>query len=436
MNIKHQFLPRILLVDKNPDEALELKKVVLSSIPCAVRTVDTVEEALHTASSWIPDLVISEWLLSDQTADQLLKTFKNNPVISKIPIIICTTTRTQELKLRAKRLGAYDFLAKPINNYSLKWNLDLLFAELSAPEISRKKTVRREHEIIVEDPAEEEEGEISRAKIKLIQDLAPMPEIAHRVLVISRDPNAGSRDLAEVIKQDLTLTAQVLRIVNSAFYGFQRKIGNIDRAIVILGFDEVVNITQAACLIQANLQWGDNPNFSRRKFWIHSLGAAYIARALCEDFPKLDCKDAFVMGLIHDFGKVVLDQYFREIFDHLIDVARLRMAPIYRIEKEIINIDHAEIGGIIAEAWRLPNKLVRAIKMHHRPALAAETEYEVHLAHLANCFCHIKKIGASGNFTPEEPHIRSLKAFGLENKDLEDVWKSLKIDVDSIKLLV
>jgi len=431
---KYKLDTRILLVDNKAEEVRELKSQIGSITHGTIRVVDSITEALKMASSWIPDLIISEWLVGDQDAANLLQALKNKPSIAGIPVIVCTATHTQEIKLRAKRLGVFDFLLKPVNRYALKWQLDLLFAELPTPVITRKEVVRREFEILAEQL--DDETAISRVKIKRIQELAPMPEITGRVLEISRNPHAGARDFAEVIRQDQALTARILKTVNSAFYGFDREIGNIERAIVILGVEEVVQVTQAACLIQASLRWSDNPNFDHRQFWTHSLGAAYIARALARKLAGLDSKDAFVMGLMHDFGKVVMDQYFREIFNHLIEVSRLRRVPLYKIEKEIIDIEHAEIGCIVADAWRLPDKLVRAISLHHRPAMAAETDHEVHLAHVANSLCHMKNIGSSGNWAPEEPQTRSLNALGLERRDLVKIWESLRINIDSIELLV
>ncbi|HHE46813.1 MAG TPA: HDOD domain-containing protein, partial [Bacteroidetes bacterium] len=345
-----------------------------------------------------------------------------------IPVIICSSIRSEEVRSRAKQLGVYDFLNKPVNRYILSWNLGLLFSvpesELAAA--SDVTAVEADYR-----------ARFDRRKIAQISALAPLPELAQKIMELTHEPSYSPKDLAELVKQDQSLTAKILKIVNSAYYGFPRKIGNIDRAIVILGFNEVSNITIAACLMQVFPDDGEEKQlFDRRMFWTHTLGTAYIARALSGSVKDVSRRDAFVMGLLHDLGKVVLDQHFNEVFKYLLAAAAERNEPLHKVSHEILKIDHAEIGGIIAESWKLPPKLVRAITYHHSPGLARLDDHSVHIAHLANCFCHIKDIGASGNPVPDKPYDGSFIALKQQHKNLDDIWESLKIDIDSIKLLI
>ncbi len=274
-----------------------------------------------------------------------------------------------------------------------------------------------------------------RSEIIQISKLAPLPKIVHQIFKVTSDPTSSARDLSLLIIKDQSLTAKILKIINSAYYGFNRKIGNVNHAIVILGFDEIKSITMALCLMKY-YPIEQSRLFNRELFWKHSIGTAHIARALSSLKMELNCEDAYVVGLLHDFGKVILDQFFPDIFRNALETAKERKQPLHHVLQESIGINHAEIGGLIAEHWQLPVPLVNAIRLHHSPEEAADDEYFVHLVQLANYFCHKNMIGASGNPKPDEPYEGSLKALGIENQDLDQVWDFLNIGAQKINLFL
>jgi putative nucleotidyltransferase with HDIG domain len=242
-------------------------------------------------------------------------------------------------------------------------------------------------------------------------------------------------DLRSAIEKDQSLTAKLLKTVNSAYYGFHRKVGNVDRAIVVLGFNEIINLTLAACIIQ-EYNGSEDRVFNHQQFWIHALGAAYIARTLAARRPELNAKDAFVIGLLHDFGKVALDQHFHKLFADIITAAAREHRPLHGVESERLFIDHAEIGAIIAESWKLPQPLVKAIQYHHSPELGHGHPQEIALAHLANYYCHNHQIGNSGNPAPDKPRPECLAVLGIAERDLEEVWQLLGIDEIQLRTLL
>ncbi len=274
-----------------------------------------------------------------------------------------------------------------------------------------------------------------RSEIIQISKLAPLPKIVQQIFKVTSDPTSSARDLSLLIIKDQSLTAKILKIINSAYYGFNRKIGNVNHAIVILGFDEIKSITMALCLMKY-YPVEQSRLFNRELFWKHSIGTAHIARALSSLKMELNCEDAYVIGLLHDFGKVILDQFFPEVFRNALELAAQHKQPLHHVLKESIGIDHAEIGGLIAEHWQLPVPLSNAIRLHHNPAEADNSDYFVHLVHLANYFCHKNVIGASGNPKPDEPFEGSLKALGIENQDLDQVWDFLNIGAQKIDLFL
>ncbi len=274
-----------------------------------------------------------------------------------------------------------------------------------------------------------------RDALQNINKLAPLPSIVKEVLEISRNPDASVRDLTEIVIKDQALTAKILKIVNSAYYGFYREIGNVNHAIVILGFNEIKNITLAACIIQAFPAESD-PVFNRDQFWLHTLGVAYTSSMLSKFTSGISANDAFVVGLLHDIGKVVLDQHFHKEFMEIIIEAQKSQRPLMRVSTELIGIDHAEVGGLLAANWEFPASLVQAIRYHHEPSKAGKNDYHIHLAHIANYFVHKHEIGNSGNPVPDRPYKGSLHRLGLTLGKIEELWKAKKNDFERLNTII
>jgi len=421
---------KIILLDKLPEQMQPVGQMLGGIRACECSIMSSVREALQAISAALPDLIITDWRLRDHSADALLRALKTRREWSQIPVIICASTRSQELKLKGKMLGAYGVLTKPVSQQLLAWHLNIIFPTTSPlPSGVSTQPVQLK-------PAQTRED--IRPLVARINFLAPLPALGQSILDIGNDLHSSASDLRTIIEKDQSLTAKILRTVNSAYYGFHRKIGNIDRAIVILGFNEIMSITLAACIIEAyqDGELTELEGFNRRKFWIHALGAAYVARALSALHPRVSSKDAFVVGLLHDFGKVVLDQHFQPLFKRMLEAARSQNRPLHQVAVEIADIDHAEIGALVAESWKLPPSLVKAIQFHHAPEMGQMYQHEIALAHLANYFCHEHKIGESGNPVPDSPHPESLRTLGIEHRDLGDVWRSLQIDIDSLVRII
>jgi putative nucleotidyltransferase with HDIG domain len=259
--------------------------------------------------------------------------------------------------------------------------------------------------------------------------------LVQSVLEISNDPKSSAGQLAEVIKKDVSLTARMLKIVNSAYFGFHRQIGNVNHAIVILGFDEIRNISLAACFMES-FSWSEGSLCDWHDFWVHSLGVAFTSRALSRLTKKMNPEDAFVVGLLHDFGKVILEQHFQAEFHQVLKKAHEEQRTLHVVCKELMSIDHAEIGSIVADQWQLPIALKKSIELHHTPELASSYDYGVYIVDLANYFCHRHEVGSSGNPSPMQPFEGSQAALGIAEMNLEEVWNDLAIDIQHLKTLL
>jgi len=404
----------VVLLDRSKSDTEQTIKALQSIRTCNIRTFNNVHSALQEINKRLPDVIISELEVEDHSAEELLRVMNTYQKLRNIPVLILTLFHNKQTLNKLMELGAAGILVKPVEASVLAEHLEKI------------------------SPTDEEEAQIRMPQaaksiqehLRQIRDLAPLPTLAVEIIAISNSPKSTARDLALVIQKDQALAARLLRIVNSAYYNFYRKISDVSRTIVILGLLEVKNITLAACLMQ-NFPTRRGPNFSPELYWRHALGAAYITRSLAKLCKDLSPEDAFTMGLLHDFGKVIFDQHFGAVFDVILQETAEHNRPLNQVEKDLVGIDHCVVGALVAENWNLPKPLVHAIRYHHEPYISF-SDRRVSLVHLANHFCHKLKIGASGNPAPEELHPGTLPALGIENKNIDEVWEMTGIDAEAV----
>jgi HD-like signal output (HDOD) protein len=251
--------------------------------------------------------------------------------------------------------------------------------------------------------------------LRSLVNLPAMPMVILKARGVMADPNAGLRDLARIIENDQALVGRALSIANSAYYGLGGQVSTLGHAAVLLGLETLGTIivtAAAASLLNRDLKsYGLDP----RTLWRHSLAAALGARRLADlRHPELR-EDAFVAGLLHDAGKIILDPY--------LDASRVAAAApglTLAAEREILGCDHAEIMARACRFWRFPEAVVQAVRHHHQPSQASGAPL-AHIAHLANALAHRAGLGASaapGAALEEEEESR--EALGLRPEDLAE----------------
>jgi putative nucleotidyltransferase with HDIG domain len=222
-------------------------------------------------------------------------------------------------------------------------------------------------------------------KILTSGDLPTLPAIALEVTRLAQSPLTGMSDLVRIIRNDPPLTAKILRVANSAFYGMPRRIESLNMALVVLGMREINSLVTCISVLKA-FPGSTSRGFSRQEFWEHSAGCGEIARVIASKLHIRLHGVEFTAGLLHDVGKIVMDQYFHEDFMKTIDVARTEKLSSADAERKILGADHAEIGAWMADAWALPPAIVEAIRYHHQPHFAPEHKTLTAVVHLANLF--------------------------------------------------
>jgi putative nucleotidyltransferase with HDIG domain len=227
--------------------------------------------------------------------------------------------------------------------------------------------------------------EYIKEKVQTIIQLPALPTIAMEVVEMVDNPKTSASKLGRLISTDQALTAKVLKIANSPFYGFPRKISTIDFAIIVLGYDALKEIVISISLV-SSLQKKSDAIFDAKGFWDHSITSGVLARRLARDLGYRVSGEVFVGGLLHDMGVSVIHRYFRNEYKRIVEILQETDLNALEAEESVMGITHAEVGGWLAERWNLPDHLVEAIRFHHTPARADKNKDLVALIHCADMF--------------------------------------------------
>lgn len=224
-----------------------------------------------------------------------------------------------------------------------------------------------------------------RERVQSIIQLPALPTVAMEVVELVDNPKTSASRLGKVISTDQALTAKVLKIANSPFYGFPKKISTIDFAIIVLGYDALKEIVISISLV-SSLQKKSDQFFDAKAFWDHAIATGVLARRLARDLDYRISGEVFVGGLLHDMGVSVLHRFFKNEFKRIVEIARETDLTFMEAEESVLGVTHAEIGGWLAERWNLPDHLTEAISQHHTPERAAKNPALVALIHCADVF--------------------------------------------------
>lgn len=241
-----------------------------------------------------------------------------------------------------------------------------------------------------------------KSNVEKIQNLPTLPKVAVRILEIASDPETSVKELSGAINQDPALASRVLKVANSPFYGMSRQVDSLQLALVILGLNEVRNIALGITILNVMKDLRSSVNYGREDFWIHSAGCGVVARILGRKLNFRGEGTDFIAGLLHDIGKIIIDEYFSSKFVAIFNKTFTHKPPMLEAEREILGESHEQVGGWLAEKWRLPEPLCDAIFHHHDLPLLEGWETVknpklVSLAYMAEAFCEHYEIGWDGD---------------------------------------
>jgi len=226
-------------------------------------------------------------------------------------------------------------------------------------------------------------------RLDRIEDLPTLPAVAMEVNKMLLDYDTTIDKLSDTIEKDQAMVSKILKLVNSAFFGLRGKISNISHAIVVLGFNTIRNAVVSISIIDAFSVKEGLDGFDITDFWKHSLAVAVTSKYLAEKTGIHPADDCFVAGLLHDMGKIVLLQHFKDLFQKVWQAVKENNLSFYEAEKREIPVDHARIGGHLARKWQLPTALVDAIQYHHAVRPNADDQHLLMIIHAADIIVNV-----------------------------------------------
>lgn len=265
---------------------------------------------------------------------------------------------------------------------------------------------------------------------QLVEEVRDLPMSLSDTLpsVIEACDNADTsvNDLTGLISSDQSLVAMLLKLANSAYYGYARRIETLPEAIVLLGFSTIKSLAITATTMNLLFQSDDNLTETRHEIWSHSLGTGVAARALARKRGNIHPEKAFVAGLLHDLGMIILSVYRKDDFERVLEHASTMGVTYEAAEEELLGYNHADLGAYVAEAWSFPATHCEAIRCHHNPNEATLQPALAQVAHLADWMVIDLGVGKLVDAEQPDPDTAALTEFRIPQKELPRVVDSLR----------
>ena len=203
--------------------------------------------------------------------------------------------------------------------------------------------------------------------VQKITDLPTLPTLLTTLTKLIQDPKTSADQLSRALSTDPTLVSKVLKLVNSAFYGFPGRIGTVTQAIVIMGFSSIRNIVLTSSVLK---MWDSSrpiQRFDVQAFWRHSLMTAALSKSIAIEKNIPFIEELFIGGLLHDIGRMVLSNKLPDEFEKVLDWSEKHQCPWLESERAVLGLTHADLGAFLAKKWNLPAPLIEIIRCHHSP---------------------------------------------------------------------
>lgn len=253
-----------------------------------------------------------------------------------------------------------------------------------------------------------------------IENLPTLPTVVSSLLQTVNDPRASASDVQRFLQYDQSMTMKVLRLANSSFYGCGGQIKTLSHAVVVLGFNTIRSIALSASIFDAFGGKGSR-EFRRDEFWRHAIAVGVAARLFATRLRWDDVEEAFLAGIVHDIGKVVLDQHAHREFAAAIAHAREKGLSILEAETAIVGAPHTMVGRWVGTRWNLPPGHLDAISGHHDPARAENAPRIAAAVHLADVVARACRIGWAGDDLVPPLDGAAVEILGIGDAEVKDV---------------
>ncbi len=253
-----------------------------------------------------------------------------------------------------------------------------------------------------------------KRKVQRLQSLPTLPGIVQKISQLVDNPNVSTAKIGEEISKDQVLSAKVLKLVNSSFYGLSGRISSINQALVLLGFNVVKGLVLSTSVFE---------KLTREMigFYEHSLGCAIAAGIIAKEIGHPDKDEIWIAGLLHDIGKVIMWVNLPDDFAEIVDEAKRTRQFITDVEKEHLSITHTDVADWLATKWHLPISVREPMIYHHSPSRAKTAKVQTAIVHLANILVNAYGFGQSGDDLVPPLDDQSAKLLGLTDRLLDEI---------------
>jgi HD-like signal output (HDOD) protein len=267
-------------------------------------------------------------------------------------------------------------------------------------------------------------------------DISSIKEVIVHLVAVINDPKSSAKDLKSIIERDPPLSARLLKLANSTYYGFRRHISQIQEAIVGIGFDAVkeLALSQKVCELFGSGDAVDG--YSRKALWEHSIATALCAKYIYMREFRDPGEIAYSAGLLHNIGIIVEDQYLQNALRQALHHARDNRLDLYESEKKIFGFNHPEIGYKLADVWGFPKELAAPMGYHHTPENVDEKYRTVStVVFIADYLVQREEIGyCDSPYTPASRYEHCIASLDLQPKGMDLIAGDVQAEIEKMKI--
>ena len=269
--------------------------------------------------------------------------------------------------------------------------------------------------------------------VQEISELKPMPKIANQIIAMAQDPDASMAAVADLILYEPSLTANILKMCNSAYFGLPRKIESVQDAISLLGLSKVVDMVLLSSSSENYRREQVGYGLDRGELWRQSVSSALIARQLAEKRENVNKHLVFTAALLKDIGKVVLDRFVADSFEKIQRLVNEKGFSFREAEKKVIGLDHSELGALVAKKWQFSDKMIYIIKNHHLADPAARSDLETCIVYVADTICMMIGVGMGHDGLAYRFYKEVLDALCISERELQEIIAGFGADMQKVQ---
>lgn len=255
-----------------------------------------------------------------------------------------------------------------------------------------------------------------------VKRLPSLPDIVTKVLSLVEDDGSSIREVGDLISRDQAISSQLLKIVNSTFYGLKEKVSSIQHATVIVGLQEVKSLVLTIAAFQTLHETKSQASLSREGLWKHSLQCSLLGHIIGQKVGGVNPETTLTASLLHDIGKLVLDSFFSSEYEQVLENVTTKGINMFEAEEEILGFNHADTGGWLCEGWSFSPTLILPIFFHHRVEQASEEHIRMtSIVHLADILANYQADDNRADKKPRTIQPAAQKNLKLHSDDLDKI---------------